>query len=105
MVSPLKPPKVAIVTLLVAALILFAGAAALGSRQEPGCNQTPNGATGPGANHSGRYDDTCTGAPSGNGNGNGNANGKPCAGCVGKADEKNPQGQFPDGSDHNRGYA
>jgi len=69
-----------------------------------GCNQTPYGATGPGANHSGPYDDTCTGAPSGNGNGVGKAVGKPCAGCVGKADEKNPKGQMPGGSDHNNGY-
>jgi len=30
--------------------------------------------------------------------------GKPCAGCVGKADNKNPQGQRPNGSDHNAGY-
>jgi hypothetical protein len=29
----------------------------------------------------------------GNGNGNGNANGRPCAGCVGRADNKNPPGQ------------
>src|SRR5437764_685262 len=40
----------------------------------------------------------------GNGNGNGKATGKPCAGCVGKADNKNPQGQKPNGSDHNAGY-
>ncbi len=32
------------------------------------------------------------------------ANGKPCAGCVGKADNKNPQGQMPNGSDHIAGY-
>jgi hypothetical protein len=69
-----------------------------------GCNQTPYGATGPGANHSGPYDETCDGSPSGNGNGNGQATGKPCAGCVGKADEKNPKGQYPNGSDHNAGY-
>jgi hypothetical protein len=39
-----------------------------------------------------------------NGNGNGQAVGKPCAGCVGRADNKNPPGQFPDGSDANAGY-
>jgi len=33
------------------------------------------------------------GAASQNGNGNGKATGKPCAGCVGKADNKNPPGQ------------
>jgi hypothetical protein len=57
-----------------------------------------------GANTSGAYDSTCDGSPSANGNGGGNANGKPCAGCVGNADNKNPPGQAPDGSDHNAGY-
>jgi hypothetical protein len=52
----------------------------------------------------GNYCSTSDGSPSGNGNGNGNANGKPCAGCVGNADNKNPQGQAPDGSDSNNGY-
>ena len=34
----------------------------------------------------------------------GKATGKPCAGCVGKADNKNPKGQFfPNGTDHNKG--
>src|SRR3954462_6882048 len=52
----------------------------------------------------GPYCSTRDGSPSGNGNGGGNATGKPCAGCVGKADNKNPPGQFKDGSDHNAGY-
>ena len=52
----------------------------------------------------GPYCSTRDGSPSLNGNGNGMANGKPCAGCVGKADNKNPQGQMPNGSDHNAGY-
>lgn len=52
----------------------------------------------------GAYCSTRDGSPSLNGNGGGNATGKPCAGCVGKADNKNPQGQRPDGSDHNNGY-
>lgn len=40
-----------------------------------------------------------------NGNGKGKAVGKPCAGCVGKADNKNPQGQKPNGrGDGNNGY-
>src|SRR5689334_5823931 len=38
------------------------------------------------------------------GTGGGRATGKPCAGCVGKADNKNPPGQYKDGSDHNAGY-
>jgi len=59
---------------------------------------------GGGANHPGPYDSTRSGLPSGNGNGTGKATGKPCAGCVGKADNKNPKGQYPNGSDHNAGY-
>lgn len=54
--------------------------------------------------NNGPYCSTRDGAPSLNGNGNGNAYGKPCAGCVGRADNKNPQGQKPGGSDHNAGY-
>jgi hypothetical protein len=58
-----------------------------------------------GANaHPGPYSSTRDGSPSLNGNGNGLAVGQPCAGCVGKADNKNPPGQFPDGSDPNAGY-
>ena len=62
----------------------------------------PGGANGqcPG----GPYCSTRDGSPSLNGNGNGAAVGKPCAGCVGKADNKNPPGQMPNGSDHNNGY-
>jgi hypothetical protein len=69
-----------------------------------GCDGSHNSNTGHGANHSGPYDNTCDGSPSGNGNGNGKATGKPCAGCVGNADDKNPKGQYPNGSDHNAGY-
>src|SRR3954463_12479405 len=60
--------------------------------------------SGHGANTHGPYDSTRSGAPSLNGNGGGQAVGKPCAGCVGKADNKNPQGQMPNGSDNNAGY-
>jgi LPXTG-motif cell wall-anchored protein len=60
--------------------------------------------TGNGANDSGAYDSTCDGRESENGNGNGSASGRPCMGCVGNADNKNPPGQFPDGSDSNNGY-
>ena len=52
---------------------------------------------------SGPYASTCDGSPSGNGNGNGNGK-QPCAGCVGNADDKNPPGQQPGGSDPNAGY-
>jgi len=52
----------------------------------------------------GPYCASNVGSPSLNGNGNGNAVGKPAAGTVGKADNKNPHGQMPNGSDHNAGY-
>ena len=60
--------------------------------------------SGHGANVHGPYDSTRDGSASQNGNGNGKAVGKPCAGCVGKADNKNPPGQLPGGSDNNAGY-
>jgi hypothetical protein len=52
----------------------------------------------------GPYCSTRDGSASGNGSGGGNATGEPCAGCVGKADNKNPGGQMPDASDANAGY-
>lgn len=71
-----------------------------------GCYPLPqNSDTGHGANTRGVYDSTCDGSPSLNGNGNGSAVGRPCAGCVGKADYKNPKGQMPNALlDGNRGY-
>lgn len=53
---------------------------------------------GNGANHSGPYDPTPS---AGDNQGNGNA---PDNGTVGNADDKNPPGQEPGGSDHNNGY-
>ena len=50
------------------------------------------------------YKSTRHGTASLNGNGTGKATGKPCAGCVGKADNKFPSGQAPNGSDLNAGY-
>jgi hypothetical protein len=55
------------------------------------------------ANPSGLFDGTCAGSPSQNGTASGGV-GKPCAGCVGNADGKNPPGQQPGGSDHDAGY-
>ena len=53
----------------------------------------------------GEYCSTRDGSDSENGAGDGEATGKPCAGCVGKADNKNPQGQMPNADeDGNRGY-
>ena len=60
--------------------------------------------SGNGANEHGPYDSTRDGSPSENGRGDGTAVGKPCAGCVGDADNKNPKGQMPNGTDHNKGY-
>lgn len=71
----------------------------------PGCTNThPQTQTGKGANKSGPYDSTCDGTASGNGQGKGTAKGKPCAGCVGNADNKNPKGQLPGPQDKNKGY-
>lgn len=50
------------------------------------------------------YRSTREGLPSLNGNGAGQQIGQPCAGCVGKADNKNPPGQAPNATDHNAGY-
>src|SRR3954451_12980727 len=50
------------------------------------------------------YRSTRNGAPSLNGNGGGKQVGQPCAGCVGKADNKTPAGQAPNATDHNAGY-
>src|SRR5688500_13048205 len=76
------------------------------STQDTSVPQPPSNAdfSGNGANVHGPYDSTRDGSPSLNGNGTGEAVGKPCAGCVGKADNKNPQGQLPGGSDANKGY-
>ena len=67
-----------------------------------GADQNTGGANGQCPD--GPYCSTRDGSASGNGNGGGEATGKPCAGCVGKADNKNPPGQMPDASDGNAGY-
>jgi LPXTG-motif cell wall-anchored protein len=62
------------------------------------CSDDDAGDTGP-------YCGTTRDHESLNGNGNGEAVGKPCAGCVGKADNKNPPGQMPNAAeDGNSGY-
>lgn len=90
-------------------LFLTSGVASAEPKKDNPDNTSPQPASkadfsGNGANEHGSYDSTRDGSPSGNGNGGGEAKGKPCAGCVGKADNKNPKGQYPDGSDHNKGY-
>jgi len=69
-------------------------------------NGQGNGTTSPRSANSGcgEYCSTRDGSPSHNGNGHGKATGRPCAGCVGNADDKNPHGQYANGSDHNNGY-
>lgn len=72
------------------------------SRPQPisKADANPGGANGqcPG----GPFCSTRSGLPSLNGNGNGAAVGKPCAGCVGRADNKNPPGQAL--NDRNAGF-
>ena len=81
-------------------------ASTVGSVKSPqplsNADKNPGGANNGG--NCGSYCSTRDGSPSMNGNGGGEAKGKPCAGCVGKADNKNPPGQYKDGSDHNAGY-
>ena len=74
------------------------------TKPPPNSNADNKGGGANGQCPGGPYCSTRDGSPSGNGNGNGKAVGKPCAGCVGKADNKNPKGQNPNGSDHNAGY-
>ena len=84
---------------VITGLLLIAGSATVGASAHP-ANSNSNGAN----QNCGAYCPSGVGQPSGNGNGNGDANGKPCAGCVGNADNKNPKGQFPNGTDANAGY-
>jgi hypothetical protein len=81
------------------------------SEPQPPSNadQNPGGANGDqcSAEPMATYCSTRDGSPSENGNGGGEAKGKPCAGCVGKADNKNPPGQEkndPMGTFPNNGY-
>lgn len=80
--------------------------AATGDLTEPQLISTADDNTG-GANGQcpgGPYCSTRDGSPSATGSGDGKATGEPCAGCVGKADNKNPHGQMPNASDANAGY-
>ena len=75
-----------------------------GAPQGSGSARTTGKSSGKGANATGPYDPNGVGLPSGNGRSDSNNGKRPCAGCVGKADTKNPPGQLPGGSDSNRGY-
>lgn len=87
------------ILVVIAAFVLALALAPIATAAPPthGCDQANE-------NDGDPYDSTCDGSPSQNGKGDGNANGKPCAGCVGAADNKNPKGQLPNGSDANNGY-
>ncbi len=76
----------------------------LKQQDPPAEPQSQNETSGTGANQSGPYDPSGVGAPSGNGKSETNNGNRPCAGCVGNADAKNPPGQLPGGSDPNNGY-
>ena len=81
-----------------------AGTSGVPTSSQPLSNADQNSGGANGKCPGGPYCSTRDGSPSMNGNGGGKATGKPCAGCVGKADNKNPHGQYPNGSDHNAGY-
>jgi hypothetical protein len=88
-----------------------AGTSGDSSEPQPPSNadQNPGGANGDqcSTDPKGTYCSTRDGSASQNGNGGGAAVGKPCAGCVGKADNKNPPGQEttdPMGTFPNNGY-
>jgi hypothetical protein len=71
------------------------------------CTPTHHSSTGNGANTSpGPYTNTCDeSVASANGNGLGLAVGRPAAGTVGNADDKQPPGQLPNADlDGNNGY-
>jgi hypothetical protein len=88
-----------------------AGTSGDASEPQPPSNadQNPGGANGDqcSSDPAATYCSTRDGSPSENGNGGGAAVGKPCAGCVGKADNKNPPGQEtqdPRGTFPDNGY-
>jgi hypothetical protein len=74
------------------------------TKPQPLSNADQNSGGANGQCPGGPYCSTRDGSAAQNGNGGGAAVGKPCAGCVGKADNKNPHGQMPNGSDANAGY-
>ena len=82
-----------------------AGTSGTCSSAQPLSNADQNNTGANDTSSSNNYASTRNGADSDNGSGNGNATGQPCAGCVGKADNKNPHGQAPNGpTDSNNGY-
>lgn len=90
----------ALVALVAGTILVSAGTTASAGDGQGNGKASPTSAN----SGCGEYCSTRDGSPSGNGNGDGKATGRPCAGCVGKADDKNPRGQFSNGSDSNNGY-
>ena len=91
--------RVLVGTLGAALALVPAGAVAVSPPPKDG-----GSGAGHGANQPGPYDPNGVGEPSGNGKSEDNNGKRPCAGCVGNADAKNPPGQMPGGSDGNAGY-
>ena len=95
------------VALPLGAVLMGAGSASAASSGTPNvCTDSHHSATGVGANtFPGPYNANCLPLRiAGNGDSAGLAVGKPLAGTVGNADDKQPPGQFPDASDNNNGY-
>jgi len=93
--------KGALVALLTGTLLVTVGGTTASAGEGRGTgNTSPNSAN----SGCGDYCSTRDGSPSRNGNGDGKATGRPEAGSVGKADNKNPKGQYRNGSDSNNGY-
>jgi hypothetical protein len=102
--------KGALVALLTGTiLVTVGGTASAGEGRGTGTKSSTESTKGAKSSNSansgcGEYCSTRDGSPSRNGNGGGKATGRPEAGSVGKADNKNPKGQYRNGSDSNNGY-
>ena len=108
-IHPLAGPAALIIVLLIGAPGFTQGVPKETTVVAPDCpnpkNVTAEFPPVRGANQPGPYLSTCDGTASNNGfPSSGNATGRPCAGCVGNADNKNPPGQFPGPQDANHGY-
>jgi hypothetical protein len=94
-------------TIAISAAAMAGGTSGDPSQPQPISTADQNSGGANGQCPDGIYCSTRDGSASLNGNGDGNAVGKPCAGCVGKADNKNPPGQEkqdPAGTFPNNGY-
>jgi hypothetical protein len=98
------PLAAIIIALMLAVPALGQGGGATHGPQPECTNKHEGNFSGNGANRHGPYDSTCDGRASQNGRGTNGGDGRPCQGCVGNADNKNPPGQEPGPQDPNRGY-